>query len=295
MLEKLEERIKSENLYLVLSACYVALGIVMIILKGLTIERIGFLAAIVMLAVGAVHILWYFRKKNERDFESDLSVGVTSAAFGAFLLMHPSYTMIVVPFAVGVLILIGAIVKIQYSLYMRQMNVRRWNIPLIFGLVLIGIGIVLLAEPFEENILRYLIACSLMLDGVLNLATNFFIRHRIRQLKKGDGTGVQPAGEVKKDNKQTKQEDVSENRSAAPSGASSGTGKATASQGADASASSAMGTGTSRPAGQNEDAPKADSRPAGPSTAPAGPQSYVAGEGSSSSSQDLFDAGRKQR
>jgi uncharacterized membrane protein HdeD (DUF308 family) len=183
MPEKLEEKLKSDKYNLIISFIYVVLGILILAWPHISLSLMGTPAAISMLVIGTVNIVLYF---SQKDKNREVAGGVTAAAFGIYILMHPSSVNTIIPFGVGVLILIGAMLKFEYASDMKKIGVRGWKTPMFFALVLIALGIFLLAQPMKElKAYLYMIAIALILDGGVNAASHFFLKRRIRSLRKG--------------------------------------------------------------------------------------------------------------
>ena len=69
------------------------------------------------------------------------------------------------PFAVGILLLIGGIVKLQNAIDMKRLGFLRWKVVLFFALLLFLMGGLLIYNPFEGRGLLVYIGVSLILDG----------------------------------------------------------------------------------------------------------------------------------
>lgn len=182
----MEKAVKSQTFFIVLSVLYVITGVVILVWPNLTMPLLGKALGIGMLVVGCTHMILYFTRDHLQSIlHMDLTIGVVFAAFGAFMLMHADFVEMVLPFAAGILLLIGAMTKIQYSLDLRMMHVKHWKIMLALAVILIGTGITLLYNPFKGNVLIYVIAASLIAEGILNIFCVLFVSHRMKQIQRG--------------------------------------------------------------------------------------------------------------
>lgn len=172
--------------YIFLSALYVALGVVLIAWPSLSVRMIGIALGIVMIVLGITYGFIYYTRDNHQGFlQMDLVIGIVCVAFGVFILLNQTFLTEVLPFAMGIILLLGAVVKIQNSLNMRKLKIRKWYLVLICALVIVALGIVLLCNPFEKE--RYMllyIGICLILDGLTNLISLFCIQTRVRKLTK---------------------------------------------------------------------------------------------------------------
>ena len=181
-----EEKKKSTLWFIVLSVLYVVTGIMILIWPNLTNDLLGKALGIGMLVVGITMIIIYFTKDHMGNImEMELTRGVVFAAFGAFMLMHADFIEVALPFGMGILLMIGAISKIQYSLDMKRLRFIRWKLLLIFALILLAMGIILIYNPFKNTFLFYYIAIALIVDGTLNIICVLSISHRMKQISRG--------------------------------------------------------------------------------------------------------------
>lgn len=174
------------NSYILVSALYVVLGAVLLIWPDISVQMICYVLGFAMIVIGITYGIIYFTKDNLTGvLQMDLVIGIVSAAFGIFILLNQSFLQSVLPFAMGIILLLGAVVKLQNSINMRRLKFRRWYIVLIFALVLAGLGIGLLVNPFQSPHWMVLyIGASLILDGMVNLISMICILVRVKKLKK---------------------------------------------------------------------------------------------------------------
>lgn len=170
--------------YILVSALYVVLGAVLLAWPDTSVKMICYGLGFVMVALGITYGVIYFTKDNLAGFlQMDLVIGIVCLAFGIFILLNPTFLSTVLPFAMGIILLLGAVVKIQSSLNMRRLKFGKWYLVLICALIIIAMGIVLLCNPFREE--RYMIlyiGICLVLDGLTNLTSLICIQVRVRKL-----------------------------------------------------------------------------------------------------------------
>ena len=130
--------------YVVLSVLYVLLGVIMLFWPHVTVDILGVVLGVVLLAYGAARIVIYFTKNHfDGIVHMDLTVGVVFGALGGFMLLHRDFVNTVFPFAVAILLLIGAISKLQYALDMKRIEVQRYKVFMIFAVIVFVLGIIL--------------------------------------------------------------------------------------------------------------------------------------------------------
>ncbi len=172
--------------YILISALYVVLGVVLIAWPTTSVKLICYGLGLAMLVLGITHCVIYFTKDNLQGFlQMDLVIGIICLAFGLFILLNPGFLGSVLPFAMGIILLLGAVVKLQSAINMKRLLYRRWYVALICALVIGALGIVLLCNVFQEEkqMILYVGIC-LILDGLTNLISLVCIQVRVKKLNK---------------------------------------------------------------------------------------------------------------
>lgn len=170
--------------YILISALYVVLGVVLLVWPTTSVRMLCYGLGIAMLVLGITYGVIYFTKDNLSSFlQMDLVIGIICLAFGIFILLNPAFLASVLPFAMGIILLLGAIVKLQSSFNMKRLNFSKWYLVLICALLIVVLGIILLCNPFQKERLMILyIGSCLVLDGTTNLVCLFCIQFRVKKL-----------------------------------------------------------------------------------------------------------------
>lgn len=167
----------------VLSVCYVIAGVILLFWPDMSMDIFCKALGIGMLIIGITHIIIYFTKDHMQNImQMDLVVGVVCAAFGAFLLLHPDFVETAMPFAVGILLMIGAIVKLQNAIDMKRLKFTQWKAVLALAIVMLLMGALLIYNPFAGRILLIYIGISLILDGALNIVCMLLISRKVKKM-----------------------------------------------------------------------------------------------------------------
>ena len=172
--------------YIFISALYVVLGVVLLAWPTLSVQMICYGLAVAMIVIGISYGIMYFTKDSLEGFlQMDLVIGIVCLAFGIFILLNPTFLSSVLPFAMGIILLLGAIVKIQSAFNMKKLRLKKWYLILICALVIGVLGAVLLWNPFEEEkyMILYIGIC-LILDGLTNLISLICIQVKVKKLAK---------------------------------------------------------------------------------------------------------------
>ena len=175
--------------YILVSALYIVLGLVLLFWPALSVKTICYVLSAIMFVIGIAYIIMNFiRDKDESNdgfLQMDLVIGIVAAAFGAFVLFNQQSVATMLPFVMGIVFLLGALIKVQNALTMRKLKFQRWYVVLIFACIIAGLGAITLANPFstEHNLLVFIGICLIM-DGLVNLISMAMIVSRMKKLRK---------------------------------------------------------------------------------------------------------------
>lgn len=172
--------------FAILSVAYIVLGIVLLIWPDISVRTFCYVFGIAMIIYGGAHLIMYFTKNRMSSvMEPDLVIGVVTCSTGLYTLLKMEYMLEIIPFALGIVALLGAIVKVQDALDLKKLGSKRWFLMTILAAILLAFGLVLIVNPFDEQtkIVILLIGISLVLDGIGNLTGIFWIGILFKHLK----------------------------------------------------------------------------------------------------------------
>lgn len=141
----------------------------------------------VSIVFGIIKLMGYFSNDVYRlAFQFDLSLGIFMIVLGAVEVIRPRALIGLLPFMLGILVLVDGLFKIQTALDSKKFGLKKWWISLAFGIIAGIVGIFLILDPFEGNkILTILLGLTLVIDGVQNLWMVFYTV-RSRKAKDND-------------------------------------------------------------------------------------------------------------
>ncbi len=176
-----------------LSVAYIVIGTVLLIWPDISVRTFCYVFGLAMIIYGGAHLIMYFTKSRMSSvMQPELVIGVVTVSTGLYILIKMEYMLEIIPFAMGIVSLLGCIVKIQNSLDLKRLASKRWYLMLIFSVILFLTGLVLIINPFDEQtkIVILLIGITLLLDGITNLIGIFWIGFVFKHLKRVDNTKV---------------------------------------------------------------------------------------------------------
>ncbi len=169
--------------YLILTLLVMALGICLIIWPDITAGILCNLIGGLLVIVGAVRIVCYFQRGISVLWHRyELPLGLLDALVGVYFFSHPANILLLLPVIVGIIIIVDSVFKLQTSLELRAMGVRRWWVTLVLAIVSILVAIYLIRNPFEGTMtLMVYLGISLVIASIQGLV---FLKNVAKDVRK---------------------------------------------------------------------------------------------------------------
>lgn len=153
---------------------------------------------LVLIGAGVYHILIFVLEKDNSTI-LDLFSGVIVLVIGIFLFMNPTVVVKLLTLMLGAFILVDSIWMMRGSMKLKKRGQGVWKAFLVESLIFIGLGVLILVNPFSEIRMTVQISgCIFVANGVLDIIFYLILKHGLKK-EIQDGS----AGDGKKENKVT--------------------------------------------------------------------------------------------
>lgn len=171
------------------SIFFIIIGLFLILKPETTITTISYVLGAIILVSGVVFLIKYFSNKEYGIFSGDLIYGVMSTIIGLLLILHPTAIAKIIPFILGIWIIISSVTKIQYSLQLKSYHNQAWIPTMVIAGIMFIWGLLLLFDPFETAMaITQIIGIFILIYAVLDLIEVIIIKKNLKVLKKEFGT-----------------------------------------------------------------------------------------------------------
>ena len=157
------------------SVATLAIGLLLVIYPDFTGKAICYMIAAVLITKGLGNILARYRNKNlPQPVVFDLMGGISTCFIGLFVALRSDLLISIIPFVVGMFLLVSSIVSLQKAFELKRMNYAKWNHGLFFTLIKLALAMVIVMNPFGTamTLTRFIGGC-LVYDGATGLVTVF--------------------------------------------------------------------------------------------------------------------------
>lgn len=159
------------------------LGLVLLIWPEGSALAVCYIAAALLCAYGAYNVVCYFlHAPGLGVMNPRFTRGVIALVVGLVIFVRPGLLASVLPVAMGCVLVLGGVVKLQVALDLMRMHMRLWWLDAIAAALSVTAGAIAIANPFALlAMLTRFIGLSLLVEAVLDISTLLAVR-RIKRL-----------------------------------------------------------------------------------------------------------------
>ena len=155
---------------IVMALAYVVLGVVMIIYPDQTKTTITYLFAGFLIAIGIVNLIQYARMEAMMVVDRyDLAIGFSAVIGGILIFINIAKFLPMITMVLGFMLTFSGVMKLQNSVNLMRLRSAKWHIPFAMAVINIVYGVVMLIDPFSEEILAVLLSLGFILSGITDV------------------------------------------------------------------------------------------------------------------------------
>lgn len=181
MKERFNETINS---IIITSIITLIVGLIMIFLPKISIETLGIVAAICVIAHGIV--LVYLDLKASKYYVpfDGLFSGIISIILGVLLLCEPNILPVVFTIVLGIWVILMSINYIKIAIKLHNTRLP-WVEILLLGILDLAVGLILIINPFEATISLVLFTgIMLIIHSVINIIDVLLLKKDVKEISK---------------------------------------------------------------------------------------------------------------
>lgn len=135
---------------LITSIVYIVIGLILVIWPDAARQIIIYAIGAAALLYGGFRIVDFFVRKEHLSGTIQLGValGIACMLLGLFLIFKVDLVVSLLAAVIGVAVIVDSVLRLQIALNLRHIGGRYWAVLLVTSLVTLGLGILLLFNPF---------------------------------------------------------------------------------------------------------------------------------------------------
>lgn len=143
----------SYRLSIISSILFIIVGILLFIDPSGFVKSVSYLIGILLMTAGINNVFKFVKNPETSISKAILTVGIILILIGLFLIIKPTFIGSIVPSVLGVCLIISSIEKLMYLKYLNDQNTDSYIISMIFGIVVLVVGLFLLFNPFSTTLI----------------------------------------------------------------------------------------------------------------------------------------------
>ena len=167
------------------SIALAVLGALLFFQSELTIVSISYIIGAVLVGIGLAAIIKFVNNLN-KDIKNELDMiyGTVTVILGIIVISNPKAIASIIPFVLGILIIISSAAKLQYGLELRKGNNDLWTGTVILSSITLLCGILLIFNPFAgAEFITKVVGILLFVYAVLDIISTIRISKTIKEVK----------------------------------------------------------------------------------------------------------------
>lgn len=158
-------------------------GLFLFLKPETTINSVSYLLGGILIILGFFTFLKYILENNTiiKDFDVDIIYGIVGMVAGLVLVLNPSAIATIIPFILGMWMVINSAIKLQYSLVLKQYQKSNWKVTFTIAIISLIWGIILVFNPFKGAvIITKIIGIFVMVYAILEIVEGFLFHYNVK-------------------------------------------------------------------------------------------------------------------
>lgn len=160
------------------SVMLLLLGLLLFFESDTTIISISYVIGSVLVLLGCFALVNFFKRgSSDLLFELNIIYGIVSIILGVLIIKNPTFIGSIIPFLIGIGILINSASKLKMSFILKKLNSNKWLYTMIISIITSICGILLIFNPFKaSSIFIQIIGGCIVVYAILDIISSIFIR-----------------------------------------------------------------------------------------------------------------------
>lgn len=160
---------------------YIVLGVTALVVSDQMVIALGYLIGVVLILAGGLSMIQYLlRDARQNYYHNDFLYGLLGIILGGIMLYKVETIISLVPFMLGLLVLLSGISKLQDVIDMKRMDCGNWIGMLILAIINLILGVVLILNPFDAAVVMFkVLGVGLVISGLTDVAVSVYFAIKI--------------------------------------------------------------------------------------------------------------------
>jgi len=160
-------------------------GLILILNSEAFIKSISAIIGIILLIIGILPVVMFFRYRNSYMSTAGLIPGIFSIVCGLMLLLNEDMLLVLIPIFIGVWMIINGINKFRFAFELKDQNENSWIITFIFSILVIICGGYLIVDPIRgAKLVGQTLGIIICIYAILDIIACILIKVKYKEIEK---------------------------------------------------------------------------------------------------------------
>lgn len=160
----------------ILAISYVVFGLIICLFNVSILTMAIRVFGTITLLISGYLLYTYFVQRISTSI-SPLFIGLPGLLISILMIFSPESVLAMLPILVGFLLIINSIIHMQKSLVLKDYGYPRWNVNLIFSILVLITGVVLLFQPIQSlSIIMQILGIALITEAIFMLIDQHILK-----------------------------------------------------------------------------------------------------------------------
>lgn len=160
----------------ILAISYVVFGLIICLFNVSILTMAIRVFGTITLLISGYLLYTYFVQRISTSI-SPLFIGLPGLLISILMIFSPESVLAMLPILVGFLLIINSIIHMQKSLVLKDYGYPRWNVNLIFSILVLITGVVLLFQPIQSlSIIMQILGIALITEAIFILINQHILK-----------------------------------------------------------------------------------------------------------------------
>lgn len=165
---------------------YIIIGIAMIIIPEFISNSICYIISILIIFFGLSCLIKYIQLKKHNIISNImLVISIIALILGLVIFINPEFFISIVPFVIGIYIIIIGVSKYIEAIEIKKANYKHWYIVMFASILLLLLGIVIIFNPFKTlTLIITLVGIIFTINSLYDIYNIYSYQKNFNNLKK---------------------------------------------------------------------------------------------------------------
>lgn len=167
------------------SIILIIVGVLLLFFPHETIKTISYVFGSMIALLGGSGLIKFFIDNKESKYNKyGLAYGIVLLLISFFFFFKTDNIAKIMPFALGLYIIISSAIKIEYTIRLKRANNNNWKVTLIMLIFSIIFGFLLIFNPFKSAlVITQVIGGIIIFYAILDIIDSYIIKCNLCEIK----------------------------------------------------------------------------------------------------------------